>query len=203
MNYKHRYHKIKELFKAANRTRRNQKAKIDIVCRGLVDAQREFIYRLNEMAFAAFFFEKIVGITQLDELRNSIISILRSEIGSLDAAIFIRKHNYFNQIILGDCQVGISEQLFKSVPDETADAVCRSNRVCTLNELTGMGLEYDPVKLGSLSGFTIPMQKGFSSAGFLFIIAPNGQLQSKDADLLEQLGKGLLKAVESCSLVRV
>jgi len=195
-----RYERVRGLVRECNRARKKQTKQIDVLCNGLIGAQRSFMHRLDEIAFAAGFYEAIVGRRNVDELLAAVGGFVRAELGELGLSIFVRRASSFevHSVMLESDKDG--REFVDAVSEGIAQEVCENSRVMGLEELPGLGLEYDPVRLGRLSGYCVPVRRGMEGAGFVIVTGKCGQLKRGDAGKIEQVGTGLLRALESCEI---
>jgi hypothetical protein len=89
MDQKHRQKRLRLLISKLNKERKKQSKKIDIICNDLISAHRDFIKRLNTISFATYFYESIIGITELNKLLFTASNLIKNEI--IDASPTIPK----------------------------------------------------------------------------------------------------------------
>ena len=61
---------------------------MDILCKDLIGAQRNFIKRLKVINFKANFYESIIGTTDLDSLLLTAVELIREEIPKANVTTF-------------------------------------------------------------------------------------------------------------------
>ena len=171
MHDKNRHKRIRLLLKKLNKERKKQAEKIDILCKDLIGAQRNFIKRLKIINFKANFYESIIGTTNLDNLLCTAVELIREEIPKANIIFFLRQtetsepHFYENEQV-----IPLEKQfLEKSFSPELIDNICASNEICNLDDMFAMGLQGNPKDFGKISAMTIPMNSPETSFGFIFI----------------------------------
>jgi hypothetical protein len=174
---------------------------VDILCNDLVAAQREFMRRLNSVGFAARFYKDLLGLTDLRTLLSRAARLIREELPGTGIVFFLRQADG------GDLRICDAEPIlgFQGprlvdcfTPELVAD-ICKSNRLCALDDLFGMGLEGDREELNSLSLATIPLQDLGRSLGF--VLAYRAATHPLRADELDKIGLitcGLSQAIRAC-----
>jgi len=201
MDYKQRYKKLAE--------------KIDILCNDLIAAQRDFIKKLRTISFAANFYESIVGMTDLNMLLYTTGKLIRDEIAGVKVSFFLRGRENFEppRLVSGlesDQPITLEERgLENCFSPELVDNICKSNRVCTLNDMFAMGLHPDQSGLSvlkNISVVTIPLGRFGSSQGFILIYRRSG---ISDPDLvgtdeinnISAVIPGLSRALRACQTI--
>lgn len=197
-----RYERLRLLVKKVNRERKRQASQVDILCNDLVAAQREFMRRLNSVGFAARFYKDLLGVTELRALLKRAGRLIREELPGAGIAFFLRQADG------GDLHVCDGEPIpgFQGRPadcftPELVTSIYKSNRLCTMDDLFGMGLEGDQKDLNNLSLATIPLQDLGRSLGF--VLAYRAAAHPLRADELGKIGLitcGLSQAVRACGV---
>ena len=202
MDYKQQYKKLAE--------------KIDILCNDLIAAQRDFIRKLRTISFAANFYESIVGMTDLNMLLYTAGKLIRDEIADVKVSFFLRGREDFElpRLVSGlesDQPITLEERgLENCFSPELVNNICKSNKVCTLNDMFAMGLGGDLSVLNNISVATIPLGRFGSSQGFILIYR-RSEISDPDlvgdivgTDELKNISAvipGLSRALQSCQTV--
>lgn len=187
--------------KSLNRERRKQAKQIDILCNDFVAAQKDFIKRLNTVSFAASFYETILGATDLGNLLYTAATLIKEEFEETNITFFLREsesfeiHMFENEtpICLGKAHIE------DSFTPELMDSICKSNKVCTLDDMFAMGLTGNPVRLNSISAVTVPLGLQGSSLGFILVYCScdcgldHGMLAN-----IRSVTSGLSRAIHCC-----
>ena len=156
MEDKQRHRRVRLLIKKLNKKRKKQAKKIDILCNDFVSAQRDFIKSLKTISFIANFYESIIGITDLNSLLFSVVQFFKEENTDANVIFFLRQSDNFELFMFESEQPIILEKqhLENSFTPELMDNICKSNKVCTLDDMFAMGLQGNLPPDSSPSGFT-------------------------------------------------
>jgi hypothetical protein len=212
-----RHRRLRLLVKKLNKERKRQARKIDILCNDLIAAQRSFIKRLSTISFIANFCESIVGATDLNSLLYTAVRIIKGE--TADAGIiFFLKHNddpsaglrasfelhAFESSQPITFEKGLAfdsarEGLEACFGPELMDGICKSNKVCTLDDMFAMGLQGNLVGLNKISAVTIPLGLSGVSLGFMLLYrSSQKKLTTEEIERISAITYGLSRAIASC-----
>ncbi len=82
---------------------------------------------------------------------------------------------------------------------ELMDGICKSNKVCTLDDMFAMGLQGNLVGLNKISAVTIPLGLSGSSLGFILLYrSSENKLTAEEIERLSAITYGLSRAIASC-----
>lgn len=204
-----RHNRLRLLVKKLNKERKKQAQKIDILCNDLIAAQRNFIKRLGTISFIANFCESIVGATDLNNLLYTAVRIIKAETADASVIFFLKNshdielHAFesshpitFEKGHSFDCT---REGLEACFSPELIDGICKSNRVCTLDDMFAMGLQGNLVGLNKISAVTIPLGQSGSSLGFMLLYrSSENKLTGDEVERLSAITYGLSRAITSC-----
>ena len=197
MDHKQRYKKLRLLVSKANKERKKQAQKIDILCNDLIAAQRDFIKRLRTISFTANFYEAIIGTTDLNSLILTADKLIKDEIGNANIAFFLRQTEGFElHLFESDQPITLEEQRLENCFNpELVDNICKSNKLCTLDDMFAMGLH----GLNQISAFTIPLGQFGPSPGFILIYRSSAdKLTAEQLKTIAAVTPGLSRAIASC-----
>jgi len=170
MDHERRSRKLRALFKVLNRQRKVQAQKIDILCNDIITAQKDFISRLNTVHFTAQFYETIIGTIDLRELLDKAGELLQHEIGGINVVFFLRRGTGHMMHICRDEPIGDqNSQMQNYFTSELVGNVCRSNTICTIEDLFEHGLEANPSEMKNISAATIPLSLSGMCLGFILM----------------------------------
>jgi hypothetical protein len=196
-----RNNRIRLLVKQLNQKRKKQAAQVNILCNDIIASHRDFLNTVKALTFAVNFHESLVGICELDSLFYTCARAIRSHIPDVNIAFFLRDtENYqvyaFDGEIPEDRQENRLEQHFTN---ELVKMVTKSNKICELNELPGMGLQINPAVLKSTWAATFPITEDGTAAGFILLYrnSPQG-IETSQIELLSVVRRGLSKAIKAC-----
>lgn len=204
MDHKQRYERLRRLFSKLNKERKKQAKKIEILCKDLIAAQRDFIKRLGTIGFTANFYESIVGTTDLSALLYTAAKLIRKQIADLSVAFFLRKQDNFELHLFGSERPIVLEKqgLENCFTTELVDNICKSNKLCTLDSLLEMGLQGNPAMLNKISAATVPLDQFGTSLGFILVYrSSENELTAEELDNISAITCGLSRAIQSCQVL--
>ncbi len=199
-----RYRRLRVLVHSVNQGRKRQAKKIDILCNDLVGAHRGMIRKIDELRFAANFYQSIIASRNLEDLLDTAGVFLDNEIGDAKIVFFLRQGDGFSSFTckseeIENEQTRSFESFFTS---EVIEDICRYNRPCNLDEMMTMGLQVVPTMLNNLSAFAVPLFSCGNSIGFILIYRTTWErLQPEQADVINTISNGLARAILSCQTV--
>jgi hypothetical protein len=199
-----RYRRLRLLIKRLNEERKKQAKKIDILCNDLIAAQRHFIKRLDTINFTANFYESIVGTTDLSSLLYAAGKFVKDKISDSSVAFFLRRQDGIElHIFESDQPIALEKQdLENCFTSELVDNICKSNKICTIDDMFAMGLEANLVRLNKISAATVPLGRPGSSLGFILIYrSSRNKLTADELNSIAAIAPGLSRAVASCQIL--
>jgi len=200
-----RHKRLRLLIKKLNKERKRQASQVDILCNDMIGAQREFMRRLNHISFAARFYKSLLGTTDLRNLLAQAGRLIREELPGARIVFFLRQAEGHEGHIWGaEPTEGIDDvKLEEYLTPGLAGAICKSNRLCTMDDLFGMGLDGNRQVLNRLSAATLPLNDLGRSLGFVLLCrAAEHPLQNDELERLTLVACGLSQAVLGCGLPR-
>jgi len=200
MDHKQR-HRLRLLVGKLNKERKKQAKKIDILCNDLIAAHRDFIKRLNTISFTANLYESIVGTTDLSSLLYTACKLIKDEIPDASVAFFLRQAESFElHMFESDQPITLEKQRLENCfSPELVDNICKSNKICTLDDMFAMGLQGNPTCLNKISAVTIPLGQLGPSPGFILICrSSKNRLTAEELNNISAITPGLSQAIQSC-----
>jgi transcriptional regulator with GAF, ATPase, and Fis domain len=198
---KQRHRRLRMLLKKLNKKRKKQAKQIDILCNDFIGAQKDFIKSLKTISFIANFYESIIGITDLNSLLYSVVQLIKEENTDANVTFFLRQSDNF-ELFMFESEQPITlekQQLENSFTPELMDNICKSNKVCTLDDMFAMGLQGNLIGLNKISGVTIPLGTHGSSLGFVLVCrSSENKLTAKEINNISAVSCGLSRAIQSC-----
>ncbi len=173
---------------------------MDLLCKDLIEAQRDFIQRLGHVSFAAGFYKSLLGVTDLHDLLDLSGRHLRDLWPDVSATFFLKQMEGFRQYRINsyDEWDKNAERLEHGFSDSLAETICRLGKACDQNDLLGLGFQASPSLLKSLSLMTLPLSTGPRCVGFVLIYRPGPQaLTDVNVAQISQISQGLAQAIES------
>jgi len=201
---KQRYRKLRLLISKLNKERKKQTKKIDILCNDLIAAQRDFIKRLDTISFTADFYETIAGITEPSSLILIASKLIKDETADANVAFFLRQADNFELHIFESTQPILLEKqgLENCFTPEVVDNICKSNKICTLDDMFAMGLQGNLTRLNEISAATIPLSQLGPSLGFILIYrSAQNKLTADELNNIAAISPGLSRAIASCRVL--
>jgi transcriptional regulator with GAF, ATPase, and Fis domain len=196
-----RHKRLRLLIKKLNKKRKKQAKKIDILCNDFIAAQRDFIKNLKSITFIANFYESIIGITDLNSLLYTVVKLIKEENPDANVTFFLRQSDTF-ELYMFESEQPISlekQHLENSFTPELMDNICKSNKVCILDDMFEMGLQGNLTGLNKISGVTIPLGLHGSSLGFILICrSSENKLTAEEISNISAVNCGLSRAIQSC-----
>lgn len=201
MDNKQRQKRLRLLIKKLNKDRKKQALKTDILCNDLIAAQRSFIKRLNTIGFAANFYESIIGTTELNNLLSTAVKLIKEQTADANVTFFLRQADSFELHMFESSQpIALEKQdLENCFNPELMDSICKSNKVCTLDDMFAMGLQGNLIGLNQTSTVTIPLGLLGSSLGFMLVYrSSENKLTSDEISNVSAVTGGLSRSIASC-----
>ena len=198
---KQRHRRLRLLIKKLNKKRKKQAKKIDILCNDFIAAQRDFIKSLKTISSIANFYESIIGITDLNSLLYTAAKLIKEENADANVTFFLRQLDNFELYMFeSEEPVALEKQHLESCfSAELMDNICKSNKVCTLDDMFAMGLEGNLIGLNKISGVTIPLCLHGLSLGFILICRPSeNKFTPEELSNISAVTFGLSRAIQSC-----
>ena len=197
----HRQRRLRALIRKLNKERKRQAQKIDIICGDLISAHRACIQQLDTIGFAASFYEALVGLTDLTVLLYTAGRLFKDKIPDANFAFFVQREDNFELHMLdNDRPIALdSEDLESCFTAELVANICRSNRICTLDDMFAMGLQGSPTTFDSICAAAIPLEGRGSFPGFMLVC--RNRTNRFTADELRSavaVVPGLSRAIQSC-----
>jgi GAF domain-containing protein len=202
-----RHKRLRLLLRKLNKERKKQSRQIDILCNDLIGAQRNFIKRLNTISFIASFCESIIGTTDLNSLLATAVRIIKDETSDAVVSFFLRQGDDFQLHVFESptfapggigqtCRILERQHLEACFNHELMDNICKSNKVCTLDEMFALGLQGNPIGLARLSVVSIPLALPGLSLGFMLLARPSeNRLTADEIERIASASHGLSRAI--------
>jgi GAF domain-containing protein len=216
-----RNRRLRLLISRLNKERKKQARQIDILCNDLIAAQKDFIKELNVIGFAAEFYESILGAADLNELLYTAGNLIKNQIRDVNAAFFLlqpassgESDGFEMHIFESDQPIDLAilcpnrtwevednqdRRIENFFTTELVEAIARSNRLCTVDDMLVMGLAGNPRSLEKVSAVGLPLNHHGCSLGFLLLYrASTSPFTSEELKAVGQIAPGLARAITSC-----
>jgi hypothetical protein len=209
VNDERRNKRLRLLTARLNKERKKQAKQIDILCNDFVAAQKDFIKALNTIGFAADFYGAIAGLTELNELLWAAGNLVKNQIPDANVAFFLlapsgaegtQSDNFELHIFESDLAIDLEDRRIENFfTAELVGNIAKSNRICTIEDMLGMGLAGSPACLEKISTAAIPLSTPGSSMGFVLIYrSSRNQLTADELKAVAQIMPGLGRSIASC-----
>ena len=188
------------LIRKLNKIRHEQAKKIDILCNDMVSAHSDFIKRLRALTFGVNFYEALLKENDLPRLLDSAADLIKSYVSNSNVAIFLLESDGF-ELHMTDEEHPIEvdkAKLESCFTPQVVSSICRSNQVCSLNDMFEMGLAGNLAMLGSISAAAIPLGRFGGSTGFILIYrSSDDQLTADELERITAIVPGLCDSIKS------
>jgi hypothetical protein len=201
MDHKQRHRRLRLLISKLNKERKKQAKKLDILCSDFVTAQRNFIKKLNTISFTANFYETIIGSSDLNNLILIATKLIKDETPDANVAFFLHhEDNLELHMSESDQPITLEKQhLENCFTPELVDNICKSNKICTLDDMFAMGLQGN---LNKISAVTVPLGRPGRSLGFILIYrSSEKKLTPDELNNIAAVTSGLSHAIASCKVL--
>lgn len=179
-----RNERVRLLVKTLNRERKKQAKQIDLLCKDLIDAQRAFIQRLENIGFAAGLYKSLLGVQTTEQVLQILLNEVQPLVPGMDVNLVLRQE--------GGCKIYPLETTTRdeghpvdAFDGPLVEAACRANKICHLDDLLGMGLALSPQKASRTQLTTLPMPQGGRCMGLIVLTSPANV--TVPANLIEQI----------------
>ena len=188
------------LIRQLNLARREQAKKIDILCNDMVSANKDVVKQLGDLTFVVNFYESILGEEDLGGLLDRACELIGLSIEGCHVSVFLLSSEGFEVHIVDDerpIEVG-GGQLESCFSGEVVGEICRSSKVCRLEDMIEMGLEGNPKELGGISAVAVPLGPFSEGVGFVLVYrGAEAAITAGEIDKVNSISGGLYRAIES------
>jgi transcriptional regulator with GAF, ATPase, and Fis domain len=204
VNNKNRHQKLLALLKKVNQERKKQAKQIDILCNDMIGAQRDFIKRLKIIDFRANFYESIMGATDLNSLLAAASVIIKEDTNNANTIFFLRHADSFDIYTFDENQD--SNVQWQNIENcfnaELMTNICKTNKICSIEDMFAMGLQGNLTKLNELSAITIPLGSFGSVQGFMLMFrSSEKKLNDDEIKKISSITSGLSQAIYTCKIL--
>ena len=179
-----------------------QAKKINILCNDIISAHGDFSRQLDNLAFAVRFYESVLGQSDIGADLTRAAESIRSAVADCNVAVFLVDKGRFELHIVDenkpiDIDTGRLESYFTS---EVVDSICRSNKVCSMNDMFEMGLIGNLSELGRICSAAVPLACSGSSLGFILLYRSSEEkLRPEELAKVVAVAPGMCRAIEACA----
>jgi hypothetical protein len=209
VNDERRNKRLRMLIAKLNKQRKQQAKQIDILCNDIILAHKDFIKALKVIGFASDFYNAIIGLTDLNELLCTAGSYIQKHTPDVHVAFFLlaqagvegmRPDNFELHVFENDLPIDLEEKRVENFfTTELVVSIGKSNQICTIDDMLGMGLEFSPACLEKISAAAIPLSTQGNSMGFVLIYrSSHNPLTADELKSVAQITPGLARSIASC-----
>ena len=198
---KQRYKKARLLIRKLNKLRHEQAGKIDILCNDLVSAHTDFVSQLGNLTFGMNFYESLLGPNDLAGLLNTTAQLIKGCLPNANLAVFLADCNGFQlHLADGDNPIDIDATRLESYfTPEVTENICRSNKVCSLDDMFEMGLIGNLAELAKISAAAVPLGRSGTALGFILVYrSSENKLTADELKKIVAITPGLCRAIKAC-----
>jgi len=178
-----------------------QAKKINILCNDIIGAHGDFSRQLGDLAFVVEAYESLLAQSGIDGVLATAAEFIRGGVANCNVAVFLADSGGFELHVVDeeasiDINRGRLESYFTS---EVADSICRSNKVCSLENMFEMGLVGNLGELGRICAAAVPLGRWGEAVGFILLYRRSENGFSR-AELAKVVGMtpGLCRAINAC-----
>jgi hypothetical protein len=201
--------RLRLLISRFNKQRKKQAKQIDILCNDIIAAQKDFIKALKIIGFAADFYNGIIGITDLNELLCAAGSYIQKHTPDVHIAFFllaqsgiegVQTDNFELHVFENEQPIALDNRRVENFfTTELVINISKSNQICTIDDMLGMGLQCSPAFLEKISTAAMPLSTPGSSLGFVLIYrSSHNPLTADELKAIAQITPGLGRSIASC-----
>jgi transcriptional regulator with GAF, ATPase, and Fis domain len=183
-----------------NAIRHKQAQKIDILCNDMVLANKDVIEQLRVLTYTVDFYESIAGEIDMTVLLDKAARQVRQFVQDSNVAIFLTNSNGFELHMADDSPIEVDGGKIEGYfTEEVVNEICRSNKICSLDDMCNMGLQGNPNILNNISAAAVPMGRFSEPVGFILICGnAENKLAPKELEKVATITPGLRNAINAC-----
>jgi hypothetical protein len=154
-----------------NQLKHKQGKQIDILCNDMVGAHKEFIKELRTLTYAVEFYETSLKCTDLPALVNNAADYVKTHVVDSDVTFFLLDPAGFEVHKPGsdDAESFGDDSIEACFTLPIVQQLCRSNKICTLNDMLEIGLVGSPAAFSNISAVALPLGRIGCFVGFVLI----------------------------------
>lgn len=183
-----------------NAIRHKQAQKIDILCNDMVLAGKDVIDQLGLLTHTVDFYESIAGQMDISILLDNAARQVREFVRDSNVAIFLTNSNGFELHMADDSPIEFDcSKIEGYFTEEVVNDICRSNSICSMEDMCEIGLQGNPTLLSKISAAAVPLGRFSEPIGFILICRSiDNKLTAKELDKVATITPGLRNAINGC-----
>jgi len=186
-----------------NAIRHKQAQKIDILCNDMVLANKDVIEQLRILTYTVDFYESISGEVDMTVLLDKGARQVRQFVQDCNVAIFLSNSNGFELHMADDTPIEVDGSKIESYfTEEVVNDICRSNKICSLDDMCKIGLQGNPNVFNNISAAAVPLGRFSEPVGFILICrSAENKLTSGELEKVATITPGLRNAINACQSI--
>jgi len=178
-----------------------QAKKIKILCNDVIGAHGDFASQLGNLVYVVRFYESLLAQNAIGGVLTAAADFIRGAVDDCNVAVFLADSASFELHVVDketsiDINRGRLESYFTS---EVVDSICRSNKVCSLENMFEMGLVGNLSELGRICAAAVPLGRWGEAVGCILLYRRSENGVKRD-ELAKVVGitPGLCRAIKAC-----
>lgn len=166
----------------------------------MVLANKDVIEQMRVLTYTVDFYESITGETDMTVLLDKAARQVRLFVKNCNVAIFLTNSNGFKLHMAADNPIEIDDNNIEGYfTDEVVNDICRSNKICSLEDMCNMGLQGNPNILNNISTAAVPLGRFGEPVGFILICRDaKNTLSANELEKVATITPGLRNAINAC-----
>ena len=166
----------------------------------MVLANKDVIEQLRVLTYTVDFYESITGEIDLSILLDKCAHQVRKFVKDSNVAVFLTNSNGFELHMADDCPIEMDPSKIEGYfTEEVVNDICRSTKICSLDDMCKIGLQGNPNVLNNISAAAVPIGRFSEPTGFILICrTAEKQLKAKELEKIATITPGLRNAINAC-----
>jgi len=145
-----------------------------------------------------------MGATDLNCLLSTASVIIKEESNDSNIVFFLRNGESFEIYTFDENPTQNSQWqgIESCFNGELMSNICKSNKICDINDMFAMGLQGNLTSLNALSAVSIPLGSFGAVQGFMLVCrSASNKLKSDEVRKISSITSGLSQAIYSCRIL--
>ena len=166
----------------------------------MVLANKDVIGQLRVLTHTVDFYESITGEIDMTVLLDKAARQVRRFVQNSNVAIFLTNSNGFELHMAGDNPIEVDGSKIEGYfTEEVVNDICRSNKICSIDDMCKIGLQGNPNILNNISAAAVPLGRFSEPVGFILICRSAGnKLNPNELEKVATITPGLRNAINAC-----
>ncbi len=170
-----------------------------MICNDIVGFHSDFIRQLSGFQFSADFYENLMGLTDIGAILHSSCDRLAENHPNCAFAFFLNHQDTFDIYQSDNEPTALAQNnIIDCFDKEIINQICLANRICTLDELYGLGLAINPKTAKDISLVVVPIAN-FEHLNCVLVIYSEKarQLTTDGLSKIASITPGLCRAIRN------